>query len=290
MESESLLKVIELLSVQQINTHEANDNIENFITVKETHKNKKINLNNQQDSRIPLRNSFEILPIEECQDKPELNDEEKSMSPSFDHAPGKKRQKKQSTKHNKQPEANITNNQYEESLVQRKARIVPGRRTYVEATKFGKKICVVGDSHLNRIKRNIFQKSVNGGKTYFNVFRGATSKRLNHYFQPTLHEDQPDVVLLHIGSNDINNQTKDRINTEKLTGNIINIGKSCIDLGVKEVVISSILHKKKFALTHLIRPVNDSLREQCVLNGFGFISKDNISKTHLWNTFMNTFR
>ena len=163
MESESLLKVIVLLSVQQINTHEANDNTENFITVKGTGKNKKIKLNHQQDSRIPLRNSFEILPIEECQDKPELNDEEKSMSPSFDHAPGKKRQKKQSTKHNKQPEANITNNQYE-PLAQRKARIIPGRRTYVEATKFGKKICVISDSHLNRIKRNIFQKLFNGGK------------------------------------------------------------------------------------------------------------------------------
>ena len=83
-----------MLSVQQINTHEANDNIESFITVKETHKNKKINLNNQQDSRIPLRNSFEILPIEECQDKPEPTDEEKSMSPSFDHTPSKGRQKK----------------------------------------------------------------------------------------------------------------------------------------------------------------------------------------------------
>ena len=42
MESESLFKV---LSVQQINTHEANDNTENFITVKETGRNKKIKLN-----------------------------------------------------------------------------------------------------------------------------------------------------------------------------------------------------------------------------------------------------
>ena len=86
-----------------------------------------------------------------------------------------------------------------------KVRIKPGRRTYSEATKFGKKICVIGDSHLNRIKRNIFQKSVNSGKTYFNVFRGATSKRLNHYILSTFHKDHPDVVLLHIGSNDINN-------------------------------------------------------------------------------------
>ena len=76
MESESLLKVIELLSVQQINTHESNGNTENFITIKETDKNKKIKLNHQLDSRIPLKNSFEILPIEECQDKPEPTDKE----------------------------------------------------------------------------------------------------------------------------------------------------------------------------------------------------------------------
>ena len=103
---------------------------------------------------------------------------------------------------------------------------------------------------------------------------------MNHYILPTLHEDHPDVVF-YISVLMIN-RTKDRINTEKLTGDSINIGKSCIDLGVKEVVMSSILPKKNIALTRLIRQVNDSLREQCVLSGFGFISNDNISRTHLW--------
>ena len=51
---------------------------------------------------------------------------------------------------------------------------------------------------------------------------------------------------------------------------------------MKKVVISSILPKKNIALTRLTRQANDSLREQCVLNGFGFISNNNISKTHLW--------
>ena len=51
---------------------------------------------------------------------------------------------------------------------------------------------------------------------------------------------------------------------------------------MKKVVISSILPKKNIALTRLIWQVNDSLREQCVFNGFGFISNDNISRTHLW--------
>ena len=44
--------------------------------------------------------------------------------------------------------------------------------------------------------------------------------------------------MLHIGSNDIDNQRKDKINTGKLTEDIINTGKSCIDVGVKEVIKS----------------------------------------------------
>ena len=45
--------------------------------------------------------------------------------------------KKQLSKHNKQPNGYITNNQYGERTEQRKASIVPGRRTCLEATKFG---------------------------------------------------------------------------------------------------------------------------------------------------------
>ena len=75
-----------------------------------------------------------------------------------------------------------------------------------------------------------------------------------HYILPALqHKDQPEVVLLHIGSNDINNQIKDKINTDKLTENIINTGKPCIGHGMKEVIISSILPKSNITLTYLIR-------------------------------------
>ena len=52
METESSRKVLELLSVQQINTREINDNTENLIVVKETGKNKKTKLRDQQDYRI----------------------------------------------------------------------------------------------------------------------------------------------------------------------------------------------------------------------------------------------
>ena len=48
--------------------------------------------------------------------------------------------------------------------------VVSANRTYVDTTKFGKKVSDIGDSHLNRMKKNIFQSSVNGGDTIYNVF------------------------------------------------------------------------------------------------------------------------
>ena len=43
--------------------------------------------------------------------------------------------------------------------------------------------------------------------------------------------------MVHIN---INNQTKDKINTGKLTEDIISIGKYWIDIGAKKLIISSI--------------------------------------------------
>ena len=76
---------------------------------------------------------------------------------------------------------------------------------------------------------------------------------LNNYILPTLYEDQFGVVLLLIGSNDINNQTKDKINAEKLTEDFTKISKCWVAFGVKEVIISSISPKNNMVLTRLIR-------------------------------------
>ena len=91
-------------------------------------------------------------------------------------------------------------------------------------------------------------------------FRGRPSKRLNHYILPTPQEDQPSVALLHISSNDINNQTEYEVNIEKLTKDIINVGKCRINFGVKEIIRSSLLSKNNIAILRLIRQVSDSLR------------------------------
>ena len=94
-----------------MNTHGISGNTEKCITVKETGKSRKNKLNYQQDYRIPLSNTFETLPIEESQDKPQPADEDNSILPSFNHATSKRRQKKSqlNTKNNQRLTLLMTN-------------------------------------------------------------------------------------------------------------------------------------------------------------------------------------
>ena len=48
-------------------------------------------------------------------------------------------------------------------------------------------------------------------------------------------------ILLHSGSNDINNQASDKVNTEKLAQYFIDIDKCFISFGMKEVIMVSVL-------------------------------------------------
>ena len=100
---------------------------------------------------------------------------------------------------------------------------VPGNRPYSSTTKFGKKICVVGDSHIRRIERNVFNNSLYEGKAHLNGFSGANIKRLDHFITPTLVKNRPDIVIIHIGSNDITHNTVDRRDVKDIVKRIINI-------------------------------------------------------------------
>ena len=78
-------------------------------------------------------------------------------------------------------------------------RTVPGNQSYASTTKHSKKTCIMGDSHIRRIKKNLFHNSINEGKAQLNSFSGATINRLDHFITPILEEDRPDID---VGSND----------------------------------------------------------------------------------------
>ena len=155
---------------------------------------------------------------------------------------------------------------------------VPGNSTYSGITKHGRKICVVGDSHVKRIKRNDFNKELLHGKAFFRSFSGTNAKQLRHYIIPTLVDDKPDAIVMHVGTNDILNHA----NHGNVAHSIINIGLDCKNNGVNEVLISFILVKKNPNLTAIVRRFNDMLRDLCGKNGFSFICNDVITTKYLW--------
>ena len=111
---------------------------------------------------------------------------------------------------------------------------------------------VIGDSHLNRIKKNLFNSSLSNGKAYFSVFCGSTIKRIKHFAAPTLVQDKPDVIIIHVGCNDVTKQKRDTVNPNQLANDINNIAKLCAGYGVKDIIVSSVLPKRDTSLTRII--------------------------------------
>ena len=149
-------------------------------------------MNHQQDYRVTLSNVFEILLIAECQDKPEPIDRDNSMSFNLDH----------------------TKNQHLEPFEETNPRIVPDNRTYQEATMFGKKVWIIGDNHLSRMKRNIFKKSVNVGKTCFNVFKMSHLRDWLFTFYQHFTKNSLNIVVIY-RFRWFNNEIKDKLNAEE---------------------------------------------------------------------------
>ena len=133
---------------------------------------------------------------------------------------------------------------------------VPGNQSYASTTEHGKKTCIVGDTHIQRIKNNLFSDSINEGKAHLNSVSGATINRLYHFITPILEEGLSDIVIIHVDSCEITHNTINNIDTKGISKRIIDIGKKCLLYGVREVIISSIFIKRQFKLTRIIRNVN----------------------------------
>ena len=159
---------------------------------------------------------------------------------------------------------------------------VPGNSSFFSVTKYSKAVCVIGDSHLNRIKKNLFKSSLANVKAYLSVFRGSTIKRIKHFVAPTLVEDKPDVIIILVGCNDVTKQKMDTADPNKLADDIIDIAKLCTSYGVKDIIVLSVLPKRNISLTRIIRELNDQFKTNCQLNNFGFICNDNVTSNYLW--------
>ena len=63
--------------------------------------------------------------------------------------------------------------------------------------------------NVKRIKRPDFNEELRSSKAFFRPFSGANSRKYDHYIIPTLVDDKPDIVFLHVGTNGILSNAND---------------------------------------------------------------------------------
>ena len=108
-------------------------------------------------------------------------------------------------------------------------------------------------------------------------YQNDFNKKLR-YIIPTLIDDKPYTIIIHVGTNDILNHA----NHEYIAQSIIIIGLDRKNNSVKEVLTSSVLVKKNPNLVTIVCRINDMLRDLCENNGFSFICNDVITTNYLW--------
>ena len=114
---------------------------------------------------------------------------------------------------------------------------------------------------------------------YFKCFSSSYTKQLNYYANPTLVDEQPNTVIVHIGSNDITKFNYSKVDVEDLAQSV---GKKCKSYGVNNIAISSILVRKNHEVNEVTKKVNNLLKTLCLEQCFTFICNSAVARETLW--------
>ena len=120
-----------------------------------------------------------------------------------------------------------------------------------------------------------FNNDINNGHAYKKVFPGATPKELYHYCTHTLITDNPDTVIINVGTNCLG--TLDAAN---IANDIISIVSRIQSYGVNNVYVSELAYRPQFQ--QIIYEVDNILRIHQGFHNYVLICNDNIKSCHLW--------
>ena len=157
-------------------------------------------------------------------------------------------------------------------------RTVPGNSTYANITNKGKKTLVIGASMINYIDIKEFNHFVENGYAIKRSYSGSTTSDLSWHIIPALIEQQPDSVIINIGTN---NLTKKRKQTEEeICNDIYKLVDQCRSYGVNDIYISGLTCRPNFQ--NKINTINSILQRNANNHGFSFIDNTNITRNMLW--------
>ena len=177
----------------------------------------------------------------------------------------------------------VTNKRPETQHVFTRNTTVPGNSTYSEITKHWRQTIILSDSIPKGIRMWEFNKHLNGSKAHIKAFPCATAKQLDYYSKPTLVEDAPDCLIIHVGCNDIaKSRDLETVNAEGIANDLIGISRSSLQHGVSKIFISGLICSKNGIKKGIINDVNKKLKDLFLLHEFVFIDHPKIRSHRLW--------
>ena len=93
------------------------------------------------------------------------------------------------------------------------------------------------------------------------------------YVKSIIQDDTPDVVILHIGCNDISNKN---MSANDMAECIVNIGRYSKEHNVNNVTISSLICRSQIHFQDKVNAVNTVLMNRYKNYGLGYIDNSNI--------------
>ena len=93
------------------------------------------------------------------------------------------------------------------------------------------------------------------------------------YVKPIIQDETPNVVIPHIGCNDISNKN---MPANDIAEGIINIGRYCKEHNVNNITISSLICRSQKHSPLKVNALNTMLMNRCKSYGLGYTDNSNI--------------
>ena len=126
-----------------------------------------------------------------------------------------------------------------------------------------------------------FNNHLEYSNTPFKMFPGVCIENLSSYIKPTLEQENSEVVVLHVGINNILSENLSIASNQVLSDQIIEIGKKGTQYGVEKVFISALVTCKRVN-PNRIKIINDLIKVRGDFYCFVYIGHNNIKDEHLW--------
>ena len=113
-------------------------------------------------------------------------------------------------------------------------------------------------------------------KVYVRSFTGAKVKCMKDYIKPCIQENDPDHVIMHVGTNEMNSE----LPPERIAKSVIHVAKN-VKTDTRSVSISGIIPRND-NFNNKVMEVNKELAKMCKREKFQFLEHSNINpKAHL---------